>query len=686
MIRQIKLSILAVAAFGFALAFAVDRARCADDTTASAPKPTPQIEAAKPTPRKVSIRFKAMVGKAPFRCGDSYSGIGKTGTTIKPKDFRFFIHNLRLVDDRGNEVPVALDQDRKWQYRDLALIDFENGEGPCSNGTKVTHEAATGTVPMGRYTGVRFTMGVPFDLNHSDPLLLPSPLNLTQMYWVWNSGFKFLRVDMATSGHPQGVFVHLGSTGCSPSTSVQDVPDACAHPNRVEVALTDFDPDSDSVVADLERLFSGVDLDVDTDAADGACMAGPDDPDCAPVFRNLGLPFGDAAGGQQTFFRVEKGVVRTSAREAVATYTWDLPDKFPVPNVPEDNPMSNEKVELGRYLFYDTRMSSTGKFSCGSCHEQARAFTDGRARAVGATGQVHPRNSMTLANVAYAPTLTWANPGLRKIETQVLIPMFGETPVEMGLAGKEQKLVKTLKSDPRYQALFAAAFPGEADPVTVPNIAKSLACFVRTLISGRSQYDRYRFTRVADGISVPAKRGEALFFSERLECFHCHIGINFSGPLVFEGMEFEEAEFHNNGLYNIDGKGAYPTGNRGVYEITGNPDDMGKFKAPTMRNLKFTAPYMHDGSIATLDEVIDHYAAGGRDLHAGKFAGDGRANPYKNGFVKGFELTAEERHDLVEFLMTLTDEKFVVDPRFSNPFPAPARKKSDGPPRKGGKP
>ncbi len=648
--RKIKLCVMALACL--ALGWTLATARTAE--------------------RRITIRFAAMVGAKPFACGESYPGIGTTKSTITPTDLRFFVHNVRLVTDTGMEVPVTLDQDKKWQYQGLALLDFENGQGPCSNGSSVTREIVTGTVPAGRYVGVRFTLGVPFDLNHADPLDVPSPLNLTHMHWVWNQGFKFLRLDLKTTGQPQGMVVHIGSTSCTPSTSMQEPPTECAHPNRAEIALSGFDPDLDTIVADLGALLAGSNLDTTTDEEGPGCMAGPDDPDCAPIFRSLGLPFGDSPGGQQTFFRVQKGVVRASARASASddppAYDWKLPAKFPVPRVPEDNPMTAEKVELGRYLFYDTRMSINGKVACATCHEQARAFTDGRVTAVGATGQVHPRNSMSLGNVAYAPTLTWANPGLRKLETQLLIPMFGETPVEMGLAGREKKLVATLGKDPRYRTMFAAAFPGEAQPISVPNIAKAVASFVRTLITGGSAYDTYRFQRKAQGISVQAKRGEALFFSERLECFHCHIGLNFSGPLAFEGLEFEEAEFHNTGLYNIDGKGGYPKGNRGVFEVTGNPADMGRFKAPTLRNLKYTAPYMHDGSIATLDEVIDHYEAGGRDVHAGKYAGDGRANPYKNAFVKGFKLTPEERADLIAFLMTLTDEAFVTDPRFSNPF------------------
>ncbi|MCC6745114.1 MAG: di-heme enzyme [Acidobacteria bacterium] len=621
--------------------------------------------------RPFSIRFKAVVGAKEFRCGEAYSGIGTAKSTITPTDFRFFVHNVRLLTESGVEVPLALSQDKRWQYRDLALLDFENGRGPCSNGSAVTRETVEGTAPDGKYAGVRFTLGVPFDLNHEDPLLQPSPLNLTHMHWVWNGGYKFLRLDLKSTGQPQGLAIHIGSTSCTPNTSMQAPPAECAHPNRAEVSLTGFNPEADFIAVDIGQLLADANVDANAEGTGPGCMAEPGDPDCAPVFRSLGLPFGNVAGGTQTVFRVEKGVKRVVATDPA--YVWNLPSKFPVPRVPADNPMSEAKVELGRYLFYDTRLSVNGKVSCGTCHEQSRAFTDGKSLAIGATGQVHPRNSMTLGNVAYSPTLTWANPHLRDVERQLLIPLFGEDPVEMGLAGKEKRVLKTLRADQRYRAMFAAAYPGENDPFSVPNVARAIASFVRTLISGGSPYDTYRFGRVANGISVQAKRGEALFFSERLDCFHCHIGMNFSGPLVFEGLELEESEFHNNGLYNIDGKGGYPARNRGLFDVTGVPEDMGRFKTPSLRNLKFTAPYMHDGSLATLDDVIDHYEAGGRLTASGKLAGDGRANPYKNAFVKGFKLTPDERADLIAFLMTLTDEGFVTDPRFSSPFSKPEK-------------
>jgi cytochrome c peroxidase len=348
------------------------------------------------------------------------------------------------------------------------------------------------------------------------------------------------------------------------------------------------------------------------------------------------------------------------------SWRWDLPEGFPEPRVPPDNPMSVAKAELGRRLFYDKRLSNNQTQACASCHQQSRAFTDGRAHAVGSTGEVHRRNSMTLANVAYAPRLTWAHPLLDRIENQVLLPMFGDAPIELGLPDGETLLAR-LRAEPDYAARFGAAFPRDHEPITIANVTRALACFVRTLISGNSAYDRYtRGDQTA--LSESAKRGMELFFSERLECFHCHGNFNFADAVDHAKLAEPERAFHNTGLYNVDGKGSYPAADRGLYDITHQPDDMGRFKAPTLRNVAVTAPYMHDGSIATLEEVLDHYAAGGRSIDSGPNAGDGHASPLKEKFVAGFILRPAERTDVVAFLRSLTDDAFLTDPRFANPF------------------
>jgi cytochrome c peroxidase len=355
-----------------------------------------------------------------------------------------------------------------------------------------------------------------------------------------------------------------------------------------------------------------------------------------------------------------------------------LPGRYPVPKTPADNPLTREGVALGRFLFYDTRLSGNLTQSCSSCHQQALAFTDGRPLGVGSTGQVHPRNSMSLSSVGYASALAWGNPLLLQLEQQILLPMFGETPVELGLAGKEDELLARLNADPRYRRLFAEAFPPSegmpaSDPITVGNIVRAIASFTRTLISSDSPFDDYYYRFDDSALSPSALHGIDLFFTERLECFHCHGGTFFSASVTFVGKEIDEVQFDNNGLYNIDGQGAFPAHNRGIMEVTGDPRDMGRFKAPTLRNIALTGPYMHDGSMTTLESVlIDQYAHGGRLTTEGPNAGDGSTSPLKSPFVRGFTITDEEKQDILALLDSLTDERFVTNPRYSDPFPAPA--------------
>ena len=357
-------------------------------------------------------------------------------------------------------------------------------------------------------------------------------------------------------------------------------------------------------------------------------------------------------------------------RVAAEAYQWKLPVGFPQPSVPDDNPMSIEKVALGRFIFYDTRLSGNQTYACASCHKQELAFTDGLERAVGSTGQLHPRSSMTLTNVAYNATFAWANPLLLTLEKQALVPMFGDNPVELGLGGMDQAtLLERFSSDTRYQRLFTEAYPDDADPFTLDNLVKALTSFVRTLISGNAPYDRYINGLDDNAISLSAYNGGRLFFSERLECFHCHGGYNFVDSETHDGKLTPEIQFHNNGLYNIGGTGAYPPDNTGIFAFTQVATDMGSFKAPTLRNIELTAPYMHDGSIATLEGVlVDHYGRGGRLITDGPNAGDGSKNPYKSGFIRGFSLTDQEKEEVLNFLKSLTDTDFVTNPHFSDPL------------------
>lgn len=348
-------------------------------------------------------------------------------------------------------------------------------------------------------------------------------------------------------------------------------------------------------------------------------------------------------------------------------YQWRLADRMPLPVVPDDNPMSVAKVELGRRLFYDRRLSVNHTTACATCHLQALAFTDGRRRSVGATGEIHPRGSMSLVNTAYASRLTWANPLLDRLEDQALTPMFGDQPIEMGMAGRETELTELLRSDETYSRMLPQAFPTDADPFSVLNAVRAIATFVRSIVSFDAPYDQY-IAGDERALNDQQIRGMDLFFSERLECFHCHGGFNFTDSTTHENDRIDRVGFHNNGLYNTDSNGAYPSDNTGLFDMTGNSRDMGRFKAPTLRNIAMTAPYMHDGSIATLEEVIAHYERGGRLIEAGDFAGDGRRSPYKSEFIRGFVLSDDERADLIAFLHALTDKSVLEDPRFSDPI------------------
>lgn len=347
-------------------------------------------------------------------------------------------------------------------------------------------------------------------------------------------------------------------------------------------------------------------------------------------------------------------------------YAWQLPAGFPRPVVPADNPMSEAKVELGRHLFYEKALSREETFSCASCHLQSLAFTDGKAQAVGVTGEVHPRGAQSLVNVGYASVLTWENNLFESLEVQARVPLFGDEPVELGMRGQEDLLVARLQADAEYTTRFEAAFPDDAPAVSLKNVLAALASFERAIISIDSPFDRY--SRGEDeALSGPARRGRSLFFSERMECFHCHGGFAFTDAVKHEKTGFVEKPMHVNALYNVDGQGGYPAASRGLIDVSARPEDMGRFKAPTLRNVAVTAPYMHDGSIATLREVIAHYARGGRLVETGPNAGDGALNPRKSEFVRGFEASEQDVTDLIAFLESLTDERLLTDPRFSDP-------------------
>lgn len=259
-----------------------------------------------PTEEHVHVNFKAVVGPSLFTCGPTYTGLGAAANqSWTPKDFRLYVHDVRFVTAAGVEVEAHLEEDGTWQRAGVALLDFEDASGACAGGTASLNTELHAHVPVGTYTGLKFRLGVPESLNHLDVAAVAAPLDVTAMYWNWTGGYKFVKIDGNTTGQPGGINFHLGSTGCTAATAGDFSTVTCTTPNRPEVSLTGFDHATSTVVIDAAALFAGADLDVNTAASAPGCMSGPTDPECAPLFRTIGLPFGAAAAEPQTVFSVE---------------------------------------------------------------------------------------------------------------------------------------------------------------------------------------------------------------------------------------------------------------------------------------------------------------------------------------------------------------------------------------------
>jgi len=242
--------------------------------------------------QQVRIDFLGQVGSEAYECGSTYAGLGLGPSELTPSDFRLFISEVELLDESGIGHAVSLDQDGKWQFDNVALLDFDNG---CAGGNTDQNSAVLGNVESGTYVGIRFTLGVPFEHNHIDSSTAPAPLSLTSMFWGWQQGYKFVRIEGASSGLPGWRF-HLGSTGCNGDARGNVT--MCSEPNRATIELVGFDPTSVPIVVDLASLVSGSDLEEDTGGAEG-CMGSLGDPECAAFFNTVGL----SAGSTQVFFR-----------------------------------------------------------------------------------------------------------------------------------------------------------------------------------------------------------------------------------------------------------------------------------------------------------------------------------------------------------------------------------------------
>lgn len=337
-------------------------------------------------------------------------------------------------------------------------------------------------------------------------------------------------------------------------------------------------------------------------------------------------------------FRLPEIPYRYAYLDLPVHFTGPAAEKFD--NTPADNPVTDAGAALGRVLFYDTRLSANNQVSCGSCHVQAHAFADPDRFSKGFKGGRTDRHAMNLVNLRFHPRARffWDERG-GNLEAMVLLPV--ENGLEMGRNPLD--LPDVLRAEPRYAELFRQAF-GDSE-ITTERIARALAQFIRSMVSFQSRYDAGRLQVRSSREDFPnftleENRGKALFLRN---CALCH--------LPDQDAHFVMTEPVNTGL---DDDTALVDG--GVGDITLRPQDLGRFKSPSLRNVEVTGPYMHDGRAATLEEVVDHYSSGGRN------------HPNKDVRVQPLRFTASERAALVAFLKTLTDRDFLADPKFSDPF------------------
>ena len=314
----------------------------------------------------------------------------------------------------------------------------------------------------------------------------------------------------------------------------------------------------------------------------------------------------------------------------------EIPSNLPPIIEPEDNPTTVEGVALGRRLFYEKKLSGDNTQSCGSCHNQSYAFSDnGKAFSEGIDGSIGNMNAMAIVNLAYTTEFFWDGRSVG-IENQAREPV--KNPIEMHETW--ENAIQKLQADPVYPVLFQRAFG--SDEVTEDNAVKAIAQFERTMISGNSDYDKF-MRGEPNNMSAGAFRGMQIFFTETGDCFHCH-----TVDLI------TDYDYHNNGLDNV-----FTDDNIGRSDVTGRSSDIGKFKTPTLRNVQFSAPYMHDGRFQTLEEVVEHYNSGIK------------RSPTLDPKIKspdGLFLTDLQKSDLVEFMKSLSDQAFLTNDNFSDPF------------------
>lgn len=529
-----------------------------------------------------------------------------TGQTFSVTRLDFLLSNIALRNDQGQWL-----EQTNWQ----AYLSAGAARLSCS----------VSNFPGGRYNRIKFHVGLREDLNHSNPAQFHAahPLNpvLNGLHWNWAGGYVFLALEghwRTSSGEWSGYAYHLGN---DPMLMTVELP----------VNLDLDDPKALKLALDMARL-----LNFEFNENISSTHSRKGDRFAAEFKQRIELAFCVASGGSLSLPVAASPAKANTPQPHLAKltpYRFSFSDQFPMPDLPRDNPLSNEGVELGRRLFSETKLSVNNSQSCASCHNSRNAFTDsGKRFSLGAEGQTGTRNSMPLFNLAWKKSFFWDGraPSLR---AQALMPI--ENPLEMHES--LQQLTAKLNADTNYPAMFQQVFGSRE--ITAERIGLALEQFMLTLASCDSKFDRALRNQIK--LTPEESRGFELFMTEYdprreqygADCFHCH-----GGPL------FQSQAFGNNGLDSV-------FRDRGLQETTGKTSDAGKFSVPSLRNVAVTAPYMHDGRFRTLEEVVEHYSTGLK--RSSTLDPNLAKHP-----VSGIQLSEMDKKALVAFLKTLTDPAF----------------------------
>jgi len=492
-------------------------------------------------------------------------------------------------------------------------------------------------IPPGEFCTIRFLVGLNTNLNHADPAKFPPghPLNpdVNGLYWGWQGGYIFMALEglwRNSAGELDGWAYHLARDTNAVRITLA-APLIITNETKLEM---DFDL---ATVLNAPCPLSFVKDGTSTHSRDG-------DPIAAALVKNIAEAF-----------RIRKVTTLTDAEIVAADpkplylpkkftpFQFQMSATFPMPDLPRDNPLMLERVELGKKLFFDKRISINDRQSCADCHAADKAFTDGRVTARGAEGVLGQRNTMPLFNLAWKSQFFWDGHAT-SLRQQVLQPVQNAVEMHQSLTNL---VVKLARANDNYPALFTAAFG--SPEITSEKIALALENYLLTLTSFDSKFDRALSGQ--EKLTSLEQRGFELFSTEYdprrrqygADCFHCH-----GGPL------FQSQSFANNGLDSI-------FSDPGRAKVTGKSSDLGKFAVPSLRNVALTGPYMHDGRFQTLDEVVEHYCTGMKR----SATLDPNLARHPDG---GIPLSPDDKKALVAFLNTLTDERFLPQSSSSNDY------------------